>query len=174
MSALETFCDKYCDCDRIISFYQKDKPYYELSNFYSLPFYDDENRYWYNSEAYFQAHKFTDDALFEKIRLSKSPRIARNLGQTKHPSFRNDWNYIKDNIMKKAILFKFTKSKDAEKFWKGEESNCDLALHLLKDSEGAILIEESLKDSYWGIGKDGKGSNKLGYFLMELRDNLIY
>jgi predicted NAD-dependent protein-ADP-ribosyltransferase YbiA (DUF1768 family) len=35
-----------------------------------------------------------------------------------------------------------------------------------------MLIENSPKDSYWGIGKNKDGQNWLGKFLMKLREEL--
>jgi ribA/ribD-fused uncharacterized protein len=34
------------------------------------------------------------------------------------------------------------------------------------------LVEDSPYDRYWGAGKDGRGKNRLGALLMELRDEL--
>jgi predicted NAD-dependent protein-ADP-ribosyltransferase YbiA (DUF1768 family) len=37
-----------------------------------------------------------------------------------------------------------------------------------------MIIEDSPRDWYWGIGKDGKGQNWLGKLLMERRQELLY
>ena len=43
---------------------------------------------------------------------------------------------------------------------------------LLLNTENKILREASPYDSYWGIGPDGKGKNKLGEILMRIREEL--
>lgn len=64
--------------------------------------------------------------------------------------------------MKKALLAKFTQHKD-------------LKLNLLATGD-ALLVENTKRDKYWGDGGDEgtgvKGQNKLGKFLMELREQL--
>lgn len=58
-----------------IKFYNKNLPYYEFSNFYPSPIVMNGKTY-KTSEHYFQASKFTDNALHELVRLSASPRDA--------------------------------------------------------------------------------------------------
>ncbi|ENT7543664.1 N-glycosidase YbiA, partial [Shigella flexneri] len=36
----------------------------------------------------------------------------------------------------------------------------------------AKLVEHTENDAYWGDGGNGKGKNRLGYLLMELREQL--
>jgi GTP cyclohydrolase II len=57
--------------------------------------------------------------------------------------------------MKKVLKLKF-------------EFNPTLKEQLIMTGD-AILIEESVNDSFWGSGKDGKGQNHLGNILMSLR-----
>ena len=40
--------------------------------------------------------------------------------------------------------------------------------HLL-ETDNAILIEDSKTDSFWGIGKLGRGKNMLGKLLIKVR-----
>ena len=40
---------------------------------------------------------------------------------------------------------------------------------LLTSTAGAVLVEASQNDRFWGAGRNCEGENKLGYMLMELR-----
>jgi len=42
----------------------------------------------------------------------------------------------------------------------------------LLDTGNSILIENSKTDSFWGIGKKGKGKNMLGKLLMKVREEI--
>lgn len=63
---------------------------------------------------------------------------------------------VKLKIMRKALIEKFSVSEKASS--------------VLLSTGDAILRESSVHDSFWGIGKDGKGKNWLGKLLMEIRD----
>ena len=82
--------------------------------------------------------------------MSRDPKISRWR--------RSDWEGIKDDIMLKALLCKFTQHKKLKK--------------KLLDTGSKRLVEHTFNDSYWGDGGDGSGSNKLGQLLMEVRKKL--
>ena len=42
----------------------------------------------------------------------------------------------------------------------------------LLGTKNAILIEDSKTDSFWAIGKSGKGKNMLGKLLMKVREEI--
>ena len=110
-------------------------------------------------EHYFQASKFLNNASYmEKIRLSNTPKIARQLGQLRKVEMVDNWDDIKENVMRKALKAKFLNNKK-------------LAELLLGTAEKS-LVEASPYDSYWGCGSDGSGENRLGALLMELRSSL--
>ena len=71
---------------------------------------------------------------------------------------RPDWNEIKDDIMLKALMAKFTQHKDIREI-------------LLSTGE-AKLIEHTKNDTYWADGGDGRGKNMLGVLLMKVRKEL--
>jgi N-glycosidase YbiA len=47
----------------------------------------------------------------------------------------------------------------------------DLRAALLATGD-ALIIEHRVRDAYWGDGPDGRGKNRLGYLLMQLRKEL--
>ncbi len=46
------------------------------------------------------------------------------------------------------------------------------SLEILVGTGDAILVEHTAKDDYWGDGGDGRGKNRLGKILMQVRDEL--
>ena len=139
----------------IIQFHSKAATYSEFSNFYEASF-ELDGKIWKTVEHYFQHEKFPgNDSLQQKIWQATTPAAAKQLGKTRTPSFRTDWNDVRDDVMRQAVEAKF-------------KQNPDL-LQLLLDTGNTHLEEKSVFDSYWGTGRNGKGQNKMGQILMELR-----
>ena len=140
-----------------IKFYSTQDEFGEFSNFAHFPIKLD-GKMWHTTEHYFQAQKFTDKQYQEKIRTEKSPMIAARLGRDRKQKLRKDWESVKNNVMKKALLAKFTQHEDLK--------------NLLISTGEAKLIEHTENDAYWGDGGDGKGKNVLGILLMQVREEL--
>ena len=142
-----------------IYFYvEREKPYGCFSNFSPHGFLLDE-LYWATSEHYFQAQKFVGTPHLEKVRQTKTPKDAANMGLDRSLPLRPDWNQVKDDVMRKAVLQKF-------------KTHADIREILLATGD-EVLVENSPIDYYWGCGKDGSGQNKLGQILMEVRGMLL-
>lgn len=173
-----------------IDFYDSIKnDYIEFSNFALRPITIDGVT-WPTSEHYYHGQKIQDSTFSEEyknlIRIANTPNKSKMLGNQKITGrfgnntvldpkvdnrllsdiikeykekgikMKDNWEEIKENVMYKAIKEKFTQHKD-------------LLDKLLKTGEKTIR-EASPTDSYWGIGKDEKGQNRLGVLLMKLRD----
>ncbi|HKY05293.1 MAG TPA: NADAR family protein, partial [Blastocatellia bacterium] len=65
---------------------------------------------------------------------------------------------VKDEIMLKAVRAKFTQHKELAE--------------ILLDTRGALIVEHTGNDSYWGDGGHGRGKNMLGQILMRVREEL--
>ena len=139
-----------------IKFFAKNDKYYQLSNFAGFGFELDGN-YWKTMEHYFQAMKFVGTPQFEKIRDCGSPKQAKDLGQSRATPIRADWDSVKEEVMIIGLRLKFQNSELKQ---------------LLINTGKKDLIEDSPYDKYWGIGANGKGKNKLGVLLMQLRGEL--
>ena len=139
--------------DTPLYFYTKNDPYYEFSNFAPFGF-EDEGVYWPTIEHYFQAQKFEDAEYRKRIQNARSAKDAKSLGQSRAEPLRGDWEEIKEEVMKKALLGKFSHAK---------------LKNLLLSTDNRDLIEAAPSDYYWGCGKDGSGRNRLGELLMEVR-----
>ncbi|MEP0874117.1 NADAR family protein [Trichocoleus desertorum AS-A10] len=141
-----------------IYFYvEREKPYGCFSNFSAHGFMLDD-LYWATSEHYFQAQKFVDTPYLEKVRQTKTPKDAANMGRDRTLPLRSDWEHVKDDVMQKAVLQKF-------------RTHADIREILLATGD-EILVENSPIDYYWGCGKDDSGKNKLGQILMAVRETL--
>ncbi len=142
---------------KIINFYHQNDEYGCFSNFAAYPI-RLKRLHWPTSEHYFQARKFKNREDQTEIRKAKSPMIAARLGRDRKKTLRRDWKSVKDDVMREAVLAKFTQHHDLRA--------------VLLDTEDAKLVEHTSNDSYWGDGGDGSGRNMLGIILMEVREKL--
>lgn len=140
-----------------IYFYRVNDPYGIFSNFYKCGFTID-SIYWPTVEHYFQAQKFHDEALKEKIRNFSSPMDAAREGRNRNHHLRSDWENVKDDIMRLAVLEKFKQNESAKT--------------VLLSSGDLPIVEHTINDSYWADGGNGSGKNMLGLILMETRELL--
>lgn len=142
---------------RLINFYSVSDEYGEFSNFSAFPI-KVKGKRWPTSEHYFQGQKFQDQGHREEVRKAKTPMIAARLGRDRKKKLRRDWESIKDEVMRDAVMAKFTQHDDLRA--------------LLLATGQAKLVEHTTNDAYWGDGGDGSGKNMLGKILMEVRTKL--
>lgn len=81
------------------------------------------------------------------------------MGRQRTLPLRYDWEQVKDDIMRKAVLCKFS-----------THGNIRDILLSTGDEE---IVENSPIDFYWGCGSDGSGKNMLGKILMEVREIIL-
>ena len=125
-----------------------------LSNFFNIPVYYNGLLY-QNSEAAFQAQKTLDSE--ERKRFSTmNPSEAKRAG--KSVELREDWEYVKDDIMFDIVLSKFA-------------SNPFLKKLLFTTGDEELVEGNTWNDTYWGVC-NGKGENHLGKILMKVREVL--
>lgn len=140
-----------------IYFYKTNEKYGCFSNFAHYGFELDE-KWWMTSEHYFQAQKFYGTEYVEIIRLLDNPMKAAKMGRNRNLPLREDWEEVKDDVMRKAVYAKFSQ-------------NIELKNKLL-DTDSEYIVENTSNDYYWGCGTNGSGKNMLGIILMEIRDKL--
>ena len=140
-----------------IYFYDLGDKYGCFSNF-SRHGFELNSAWWATSEHYFQAQKFPGTPHVEEIRQLKTPREAAKMGRDRSLPLRPDWEQVKDDVMRQAVLRKF-------------ETHADIR-EVLLDTGDELLVEKSPTDYYWGCGADGSGKNRLGAVLMEVREIL--
>jgi ribA/ribD-fused uncharacterized protein len=140
-----------------IEFYTTKGPYGCFSNFSRHPVQLD-GKTWKTSEHYYQAQKFKGTCHETAILYADNPKEAANIGRDKSLPLREDWEQVKDDVMRKVVLAKFQQHKSLRK--------------VLLSTGDATLIERTDRDSYWGDGPDRQGKNMLGKILMEVRTKL--
>jgi hypothetical protein len=141
----------------VIHFYSTTGEYGCFSNFYRASVFLHGKR-WATTEHYFQAQKFAGTEHEEAVRLCKTPRQAADKGRSRKLPLRHDWERVKDQVMRDAVLAKFTQHDDLRQ--------------ILLATGDAELVEHTANDSYWGDGGDGSGLNRLGQILMSVRAEL--
>ena len=143
-------------CNTIL-FQSKSAPEFRFLSNYHLCSILYEGRSYGSSEHLYQALKTDIPEIKELIRLAPTPNVARKLGQDVVLS--PVWNSMKEEHMLATIRLKF-------------EQNADIRKKLLM-TDGFELVEYApWGDTYWGVGKDLIGQNKLGKILMKVREEL--
>lgn len=167
----------YLETDTEIFFYGHTNNMYAcFSNFYQCNFQEinEINTTIFNcSEQYFMYYKcllFNPDnkELLNNIINETSPYKIKKYGRQVQNYDDNVWSQNRFNIMKNALLLKFTQNKD-------------LKIKLLNTGD-KIIYEASKFDKIWGIGyfcsqiteksREKFGLNLLGICLMQIRDEL--
>ena len=143
-----------------VRFYDRNGPYYEFTNFYIGKPIIIDGLEWKTTEHYFQAQKFAGTPYVELIRALSRPREAFDFSRKPAVSEwrRKDWHQVKQSVMYKALLAKFSQSQ--------------LLREMLASTGDRELVERSPYDQYWGDGGDGSGENHLGKLLMKVRSHI--
>lgn len=142
----------------VIKFYYEYEENGFLSNFYPSPICLD-GLLWPTVEHFYQASKTDDPTYREKVRLAPTADEAKKLGNAPECAIRKDWDTRKVDAMRQALTAKFSQ-------------HPALRSALIATGD-AVLIENSKKDYFWGIGEEGTGKSMLGALLMEVRASII-
>lgn len=142
-----------------------------LSQWYHRPF-EVGGKLHPTAEHWMMAEKallFGDQAIYEKILQSVKPGEAKALGRQVRNFDQEIWNKKRLTIVLQGNLHKFGQHADLKQF--------------LLQTGNRVLVEASPVDPIWGIGMaqdhpeienpySWKGTNWLGFILMEVRDQL--
>jgi len=122
-----------------------------LSNFYPcvVTF---EGKSYPSTEHAFQAAKTYNPIERNLIALAKTPADAKKLGRK--AQLRPDWEQVKDDVMRELLWQKFQIT--------------EMRYRLLDTGDAELIEGNHWNDTYWGVC-DGKGANRLGQLLMEVR-----
>jgi len=143
-----------------IYFYKVNEPYGCFSNF-SPHWVQLKEQFWSTTEHYYQAQKFVGtqyEFLVLAIQQAKSPEEAAALGRDPNHRVRPDWQQVKNQVMREAVLTKFLTHPDIQA--------------ILLSTRDELIVEDSPKDNYWGCGADRTGQNQLGKILMSVRQEI--
>ena len=111
---------------------------------------------WTTAEHAYQAAKFDDPDIVEKIRRARSAHDAKKIAHAHDEKRIANWDDIKVGIMEGIVRAKL-------------EQHPYIRRKLLETGK-AEIVEDSPSDSFWGRGRDWKGENHLGKIWMKLRD----
>jgi len=101
---------------------------------------------------FFKSKHVGDISLARRIRYSRTPYEAMHLSKTL--KLDKKWHNMKINIMYEILQAKAVQCKA---FWQ-----------CLQASTDKTIVEDTLNE-FWGRGKNGNGSNMLGFLLMKVR-----
>ena len=130
-----------------INFYETSKPYGCFSNF-SRHEVEIDGSVWPTSEHFFQAQKFLERSDIQAVRDAPTPFEAAKIGRQRERSFRGDWEKVKDEVMYRLLMAKFTQHQELRE--------------VLCSTNGAVLVEHTENDCYWGDGGNGSGKKQVG------------
>lgn len=143
-----------------IYFYKVNEPYGCFSNF-SPHWIEMQGENWQTVEHYYQAQKFIgtlDEELTPIIKAAHTPEQAAALGRDCRRQLRSNWEQIKVQVMRKAVLQKFLTHQDIQA--------------ILLSTADLLIVEDSPNDYYWGCGETKTGDNHLGKILMSVRGEI--
>ncbi|MGN0650661.1 MAG: NADAR family protein [Oscillospiraceae bacterium] len=143
-----------------------------LSQWFDCRFTADGREY-NTAEQYMMAHKamlFGDDEVLDEILRADNPALYKKLGRKIRGFDEEIWKKHRTEIVIEGNMAKFSQNEHLKQF--------------LLESSPKVLVEASPYDSIWGIGiaadmpdaqkpDKWRGSNLLGFCLMEVRDRLM-
>lgn len=133
-----------------------------LSNFHPAMVILDGVEYPTVEHAY-QAAKTPDKSKRNIICHAETPGKAKRLGRSPLLQFRDDWEFVKVDVMRELVR---------QKFCHADFHHSDLCRQLI-NTGNALLIEGNVwNDTFWGVCRN-VGQNWLGRLLMERRAELI-
>ena len=141
----------------MIRFNSKIAEFKWLSNMFQCDVPGSGGRVWGSSEHLFQACKTKDAQEQSWIHAARSPFEAKKRGRG--VTLRSDWPSKKLDFMRLVARQKFANNE-----WLKEK--------LLATGDEELVEYAPWGDTYWGVGRNGRGNNHMGKILMELRDQL--
>ncbi len=139
-----------------IWFYKRDRAVYEPFSNFALLGIEMNGRSYITVEHWYQSMKAQTEADHELVRMQPSPYKAMKMGR--QIAIRPDFLSIKYEVMKAGVRRKFETHEDAR--------------NLLLSTQNMKLSEDAERDSIWGTGPDGLGTDYMGAILMEIRDEI--
>jgi ribA/ribD-fused uncharacterized protein len=144
------------DSDRQIFFYEQE--FYVLSNFSSFCI-DWRGRLFHTSEAVYHFEKFEGRPDIQNlIADAKSAHEALKIARRNEVIALPEWNIIRTRVMLDILLAKVNQHEYVHR--------------KLLETGNRELVENSWRDSFWGVGEYGNGQNMLGKLWMKVRASL--
>lgn len=129
--------------------------FYPLSNFSPFRVYYKGFDYDTSEHAY-QASKFDDPMLKQSIRQARSAHNAFQIASDFADRLPPNWRQIRADVMLEILASKFDQHEYVQR--------------KLRQTGRRRIVEDSWRDSYWGIGPNGDGENMLGVLWERIRE----
>ena len=117
-----------------------------------------EDLNWETAEHYYQIKIVESESVKKTISEARSARQAYRIGNRWYRRKIKGWRTLRRVLMTRALYTKVQMYPDVR--------NALLAI------EEDKIVETSLYDHYWGIGRDQRGENMLGQIWMDIRDRV--
>lgn len=117
-----------------------------------------EEKNWLTCEHYFQAKSVRSSSLSQKIDTAPTGLEAFELAKPWYHWKIKDWKKLRRVLMTRALYTKVQMYEEVRE-------------ELLR-SDNELIIETSLYDYYWGVGRDQRGENQLGKIWMDIREKI--
>jgi len=140
-----------------IDFYKEFGDLGYLANYSSYGFYDD-GVFYKTVEHYYQANKFDNEEIRNKIINAETPKEASNIGRDRNNIRKDNFYLIKNSVMFKGLFLKFIQNKDI--------------MYKLIETRDKNIREMTVKEYYWGVGDNKQGENNIGKILCNVRNVL--
>ena len=140
-----------------IDFYKEFGPLGYLAN-YSNHGFTKDGTYYKTAEHFYQASKFDNKKIIDKIINCETPKEASVIGRDRNNKRISNFKNIKIDKMYEAIYLKFSQNKDIRS--------------KLIETRNEEIREMTTKESYWGVGPNEDGLNYTGKILMDVRDKV--
>ena len=115
-----------------------------------------EGRTWPTVEHYYQSKKFVKPVDLQEIAEANTGEEAYKLGNRWWKFGKaKDWKQKRRVMMTRALYTKVQVHSDVKQ--------------ALLDTGDTRIVETSLYDPYWGIGRDQRGENMMGQIWMDIR-----
>ncbi|MCX8074273.1 MAG: NADAR family protein [Clostridia bacterium] len=137
-----------------IHFYKEFGPLGYLATYSSHGFYK-EDIFFKTNEHFYQYSKVIECEIKQEILDAETPKEASNIGRDRNNKIREDWDKVKQEIMLEGVLLKF-------------RANPNILEKLLDTGEEEI-VEDTVKEEYWGCGPNKTGQNNYGKILVKAR-----
>jgi len=144
----------------IILFNDYARHFCELAPYYPTSLRDIDGASWPSVQHYMEVQKHLGADIREEIcavpdahtlrALLREPRFA--------DSIREDWDSIREEVMLRVTRWKFA-----------QDTRC---AQVLVSTGDRPLLFNAPDDAYWGCGDDGRGENRLGKVLQQVREEM--
>ncbi len=141
----------------MIEFYKEFGELGYLAN-YSQHGFTKDGVYYKTVEHYYQAMKFPEGEIRDRIIAADTPKEASNIGRDRNNIRIENFKNVKNQVMFDGILEKF-------------RQNRDIAYKLI-ETRNKEIVEATVDEYYWGIGKDKTGENNIGKIIVKVREQL--